>query len=181
MTGRGVLAKIYIRQALTVDNYADKMRPLDAAGEVEMNFYLVFEGYWRVPSSGVAPWPGVYCVYVFRSLSSYRLLYIGEASEVEMRIINHKQKSDWKKAARGHRLYFSAAKMPSDTDRRRAAAAMINHHKPPCNDEYTDFFPFSETAITTKGENLNLDEAFTVNKDASSREVHPGSHAAHPC
>ena len=156
------------------------MRTINVVGEADMNFFLAFEGYWRVPSSGVAPWPGVYCVYVFRSLSSYRLLYIGEASEVEMRIINHTQRSRWKKAARGHRLYFSAAKMPSEPDRERAAAAMINHHKPPCNDEYTDFFPFSKTTITTNGENLNLDEAFTVNKDASSQEVRAGSHAAHP-
>ena len=61
-----------------------------------MQYDLTFKGYWKVPSSGVAPWPGVYCVYVFRSLSSYRVLYIGEASEVEMKVLNHKDRSRWK-------------------------------------------------------------------------------------
>lgn len=132
---------------------------------------LIFKGYWRVPSSGVAPWPGVYCVYVFRSLSSYRVLYIDEASEVEMKVLNHKDRSRWKKAARGHRLFFTAARMLEAPDRRQAAAAMIHRHRPPCNDEYKDAFPFPETTVTTAGENLALEEAFTVETSTSPREV----------
>ena len=157
------------------------MRQVSMYEEAAMQYDLDFNGYWRVPSSGVAPWPGVYCVYVFRSLSSYRLLYIGEASEVEMRIINHTQRSRWKKAARGHRLYFSAAKMPSAPDRRQAAAAMINHYKPPCNDEYTDVFPFPETTVTTAGENLKLEEPFTVGANDPPQKGCSRTQESHPC
>ena len=146
-----------------------------------MQFFLTFKGYWRVPSSGVAPWPGVYCVYVFRSLSSYRVLYIGETSEVESELVGHKLQSRWKRVAKGHDLYFSAAKMPSASDRKQAAAAMINHYKPPCNDEYKDIFPFSETTITTAGENLKLEEPFTVGASAPPRKGRPRAQETHPC
>ena len=132
-----------------------------------MQYDLTFKGYWRVPSSGVAPWPGVYCVYVFRSLSSYRVLYIGESSEVESELVRHKLESRWKRVARGHDLYFAAAKVTSEAIRRQAAAAMIHRHKPPCNDEHKDVFLFPETTITTAGENLALEEAFTVRPRAS--------------
>ena len=135
-----------------------------------MQYDLTFKGYWRVPNSGVAPWPGVYCVYVFRSLSSYRVLYIGEASEIESTLVRHRLEPRWKRAAKGHRLFFSAAKMPSAADRRQAAAAMIHYHKPPCNDEYKDVFPFPETTVITAGENLALEEAFTVKTSTSLNE-----------
>ena len=135
-----------------------------------MQYDLTFKGYWRVPTSGVSPWPGVYCVYVFRSLSSYRVLYIGEASEIESKLVRHRLEPRWKRAAKGHRLFFSATKVPSEADRRRAAAAMIHHHKPPCNDEYKDVFPFPETTVTTAGENLALEEAFTVKTSTSLQE-----------
>ena len=136
-----------------------------------MQYDLNFKGYWKVPSSGVAPWPGVYCVYVFRSLSSYRVLYIGESSEVESNLVRHKLEPRWKRVAKGHDLYFTAAKMPEASDRRQAAAAMIHRHRPPCNDEYKDAFPFPETTVTTAGENLALEEAFTVNTSMSPREA----------
>ena len=136
-----------------------------------MQYDLTFKGYWRVPSSGVAPWPGVYCVYVFRSLSSYRVLYIGESSEIESTLVHHKLEPRWKRVARGHRLFFTAAKMSEAPDRRQAAAAMIHNHKPPCNDEYKDAFPFPETTVTTAGENLALEEVFTVKKSTSPREA----------
>ena len=48
---------------------------------------------------------------------------------------------------------------------------MVHHHKPPCNDEYRDAFPFPETAVTTAGENLALEEAFTVKTSTSPREA----------
>ena len=135
-----------------------------------MQYDLTFKGYWRVPTSGVAPWPGVYCVYVFHSLSSYRVLYIGEASEIESTLVRRRLEPRWKRAARGHRLFFSAAKVPSEADRKQAAAAMIHYHKPPCNDEHKDVFPFPETTVITAGENLALEEAFTVKTSASLQQ-----------
>lgn len=39
---------------------------------------------------------------------------------------------------------------------------MIFKHKPPCNTEYVDSFPFDETTVRTKGENSLLSPDFTV-------------------
>ena len=157
------------------------MRQVSTYEEAAMQYHLDFKGYWSVPTSGVAPWPGVYCVYVFRSLSSYRVLYIGETSEVESELVGHKLQPRWKRVAKGHDLYFSAAKMLSAPDRKQAAAAMINHYKPPCNDEYKEVFPFPETTITTAGENLKLEEPFTVGTNGTPQRGRPRAQEAHPC
>ena len=87
----------------------------------------------------------------------------------------------WKRVAKGHDLYFSAAKMPSAPDRKQAAAAMINHYKPPCNDKYKDVFPFPETTVITTGENLKLEEPFTVGTNDPPQKDRPRTQEAHPC
>lgn len=79
----------------------------------------------------VAPWRGVYCVYVFRSLSSYRVLYIGEAYEIESTLVHHRLEPRWKRIAKDHDLYFTAAEVMSESNRGQGAAAMIYHHRPP--------------------------------------------------
>ena len=38
-------------------------------------------------------------------------------------------------------------------------AAMIYHHEPPCNEEYTDSFPFNRTRIRTGGKRAKAYEA----------------------
>ena len=157
------------------------VRQVSTAEEAKMQYDLDFKGYWRVPTSGVAPWPGVYCVYVFRSLSSYRVLYIGETSEVESELVGHRLQPSWKRVAKGHDLYFSAAKMLSAPDRKQAAAAMIKHYKPPCNDEYKDVFSFPETTVITTGENLKLEESFTVGTNDPPRRGRSRTQESHPC
>ncbi len=39
---------------------------------------------------------------------------------------------------------------------------MIHHHKPPCNVEYVNAFPFDTTTVSTIGKNVKLDGYFTV-------------------
>jgi hypothetical protein len=62
----------------------------------------------------------------------------------------------------GEVLCFNAALVSPAADRERAEAAMINHHKPPCNTKYVSDFPFDETTIATSGTNALLAARFTV-------------------
>ena len=39
---------------------------------------------------------------------------------------------------------------------------MINNHKPPCNVEYVNEFPFETTSVTTSGKNPPMTATFTV-------------------
>jgi hypothetical protein len=43
---------------------------------------------------------------------------------------------------------------------------MINHHKPRCNVEYVNDFPFETTTITTSGKNALMTPTFTVSAKA---------------
>jgi hypothetical protein len=92
-----------------------------------------------------------------------RLLYIGEGADIRDRVTNHEKWQEWQgKLKTGEVLCFNAAPISPAADRERAEAAMINHHKPPCNTEYVNNFPFDETTITTSGKNGLLTAKFTV-------------------
>ena len=132
---------------------------------------LDFEGYWLEAHKASMPAKGgVYCVYASTyysandKVSLRKLLYVGESENVRDRIANHNRLADWKKhLLTGETLCYSFSSV-SSTDRLRAEAAVINHHKPPCNVEYKYSFPFEDTAITTSGANALLSVAFTVKK-----------------
>ena len=130
---------------------------------------LDFQGYWlEVNKGGVPEKAGIYCVYAGTydksadTVSLRELIYVGESYNVGARISNHERLSDWKKRLNtGETLCYSFAGATSE-DRERAEAAVIYHHKPPCNTEYKDSFPFTETIIRTSGRNARLDSCFTV-------------------
>lgn len=134
------------------------------------SYALNFDGYWRTPNiSGLPPSSGIYCVYACthnvqeKTVSIRKLLYIGEAANVKDRVPGHERWQDWEQELRqGEELCFSAALIAPESDRRRAEAAMIHHHKPPCNVEYVDSFPYDQTTISTSGKNAELDSQFTV-------------------
>lgn len=134
------------------------------------NYNLNFEGYWRARNkSGLPAQSGIYCVYASTynagndTVNLNRLLYIGEADDVRLRIAGHERWTDWEKKLQvGEELCFSAALVSPMTDRQRAEAAMINHSKPPCNIEYVNSFPFDTTSIMTGGKNAELANSFTV-------------------
>lgn len=134
------------------------------------SYALTFDGYWREPNiSGLPAKSGIYGVYACtynesgRTVSINRLLYIGEAGDVQGRVAGHEKLPAWKRQLKqGEVLCFNAALISPETDRQRAEAAMIFKHKPPCNTEYMDNFPFDATTVTTGGKNGLMHASFTV-------------------
>jgi len=134
------------------------------------NYALDFNGYWRAPNIDSMPaQSGIYFVYACiydantKTVDLKRLLYTGEAADVRDRVANHEKWQEWQgKLKSGEVLCFNATLISPAADRERAEAAMINHHKPPCNTKYVNDFPFDETTITTSGRNALLTAKFTV-------------------
>lgn len=131
---------------------------------------LTFAGYWReVNQAGVPANSGIYLVYrcVHNSdntVTLNKLIYIGEAEDAKERIEGHDKKEEWRgKLQSGEQLCFSFAPV-SSPDRERAEAAMIFRHKPECNEEYTDSFPFDRTTINSTGKCEHIQSSFTVNR-----------------
>lgn len=130
---------------------------------------LEFEGYWREINKGSVPaQSGIYCVYACTynqskdTVTLRELIYVGESENVRDRLANHERLPDWQKRLKvGETLCYSVAAV-SGSDRNRAEAAVIFHHKPPCNTEYKYSFPFEATTIQTFGRNDLLDSSFTV-------------------
>lgn len=95
-------------------------------------------------------------------MSIRELIYVGESLDVHERLASHERVRDWEKRLRyGETLCYSVAEVGSG-DRVRAEATVIYRHKPPCNTECTNRFPFENTVIKTSGMNKFLDTEFTV-------------------
>ncbi len=133
---------------------------------------LNFDGYYsdaQFPLDKFAK-SGVYAVYVAvenpETINIRRLIYVGEAEDVSDRIVKHERKEDWeKKLKNGESLWYSIA-LVNAYDRKRAEAAVINHHSDiikEFNIEYIEHFPFPDTEIIITGNrNKFLDTKFTV-------------------
>ncbi len=129
---------------------------------------LTYDGYWREPNVGGIPaQSGVYSVYACRhnvsagTVTIRKLIYIGESRDVRARIQGHEKWRTWRQHLNpGEELCFNFA--PIVTDRERAEAALIHHHKPPVNTEYVNEFPYPQTTIRTGGRSTLLDGYFTV-------------------
>jgi len=137
---------------------------------MEKSYALNFDGYWREPNiSGMPAQSGVYGVYAATynaaqgTVTLNRLIYIGESSDVRARIRGHEKWPQWKRQLRaGEEICFNVALISGDADRQRAEAAMIFEHKPICNEEYVNSFPFDKTNVTTTGKNALMKSYFTV-------------------
>lgn len=137
----------------------------------EQTFNLNFDGYWREPNiSKIPSRSGEYCVNECThnvsqgTVTIHRLLYIGEAIDVNDRVKNHEKWNEWRRLVnRGNELCFSFAPIES-TYCERVEAALIFKHKPPLNTEYKNSFPFDRTTIITSGSKAKLHERFTVNR-----------------
>ncbi len=135
---------------------------------------LDFGGVFMKPS-GLPVEAGIYCVYACtdkdeKTVTNLKLLYIGESGKsvgIQQRVSTHEKAEEWKKQLpAGQVLCFTAAKVSDRASRERAEAAMIFHHKPPVNDEYTHSFPFDTTTINVTGKTSQLTPSFTVKKEA---------------
>jgi len=137
----------------------------------EQTFKVEFEGYWReLNIGGITAKSGVYCVYECtyneseKTVSIHKLIYIGEAGDVNDRIKNHDLWDNWRNHVReGNQLCFSFGYVES-SNRDRVEAALIFKHKPPENSEYTDSFPFDKTTISLSGRCALLNSNFTVER-----------------
>jgi hypothetical protein len=132
---------------------------------------LEFDGYWReVNKASIPERAGVYLVYVCgydpseKGVTLDNLVYIGEAGNACERIDAHEKWSQWRKhVPEGSQVCFSFAGATSP-DRERAEAALVYHHKPSCNDEYLDKFPFEDTTVKSSGTCALLTKNVTVSK-----------------
>jgi excinuclease UvrABC nuclease subunit len=135
---------------------------------IAKSYALAYEGYWREPNIESLPAKsGVYSVYACthnrsaNTVSITKLIYIGEAINVHSRIACHEKWRGWRRhVGPGQELCFNFA--PILVDRERVEAALINHHKPPENSEYVDYFPYPQTTVSTSGANALLSSYFTV-------------------
>lgn len=130
---------------------------------------LNFKGYWlETQKTSVPEASGVYCVYAgtYRAeidrVSLRELIYVGESSDVRDRLANHERVKDWERRLRTGETLCYAVTTVNASDRERAEAAVIYRHKPPCNVEYINRFPFENTHIETSDRNRFLEAAFTV-------------------
>jgi excinuclease UvrABC nuclease subunit len=138
----------------------------------DQTYNLEFGGYWLARNiNGMPAKSGIYWVYACTynprhdTVSLERLLYIGESENVRSRVSNHESWNDWRRKLKpGEELCFNAALITPDPARERAEAAMIFKHKPPCNSEYVNSFPFDKTTVRTSGKNALLSSAFTVHR-----------------
>jgi len=84
---------------------------------------------------------------------------------MQNRVTNHECWPVWRRQLKqGEVLCVNAALISPDVDRQRAEAAMIFKHKPPCNTEYVDYFPFDTTGVVTAGKNALMQASFVVTR-----------------
>ena len=137
----------------------------------EKTITIKFDGYWRDENKGsLSAMSGVYCVYECthnvqeKTVSIHKLIYIGEAEDVKIRLSNHEKYKDWlKHVQKGNEICFSFGGVGA-TDRARAEAAIIFKHKPPENTEFKISFPFDKTTMNLSGTTALLTSTFTVNR-----------------
>ncbi|MCY4049303.1 MAG: GIY-YIG nuclease family protein [Hyphomicrobiales bacterium] len=130
---------------------------------VENAYSLRFDGYYfKTQTDRLPTTSGIYGVYGLSN--SFRLIYIGESSNVRDRVENHEKRTKWQSKIRtGEKICFNVA-LISSRERQRAEAAMIYKHKPPCNTEHVNSFQFDTTTIRTSGKNACMHDRFTVRR-----------------
>jgi excinuclease UvrABC nuclease subunit len=146
------------------------------------SYALAFGGYWREPNVyGLPAASGVYGVYACthdvsgNTVLLRKILYIGEAADVQARVAGHERWYDWRRQLlRGEELCFNAALISPQADRERAEAAMIYAHKPPLNTEFVNTFPFDVTSVMTSGRNVLMKAQFTVHPTPIGRTLLTG-------
>lgn len=146
-------------------------------------YSLDFKGYWLKPNiDGLPAQSGIYCVYSCTydaqndTVSIKKLIYIGESDNIRKRVKDHEKWDKWRRElGLGQQLCFSAALIGPQSDRERAEAAMIFKHKPPCNTEYVDSFPYDQATVRTSGRNALLSPEFTVHRTNKASSTLLGS------
>ena len=141
--------------------------------EISKTFTQEFRGYWRdINKKDIPKKPGIYFVYVGtyhpleEALSIDKLIYIGEADDVNHRLNEkHEKREFWlPHVKKGNELCFGFTEVTELEYKSRIEAAYIHYHKPKENTENVDYFRHYETTVITntdkKQTKLNL--KFTV-------------------
>lgn len=136
-----------------------------------MSYDLTFDGYWRDRNvASVDSVRGIYVVYACTvnraneqvTLTLHNIVYIGQAQDTKDRLDNHEKKPQWQwQLGQGQELAYSVAQVDGRS-LDRVEAALINHHKPPCNSDFVTAFPFDKTTIQVTGKASLLTPSFTV-------------------
>ena len=85
-------------------------------------------------------------------------------------VSKHEKWSEWRKEVpEGLEICFSFAGATSP-DRERAECALIYHHKPKCNDECKDSFPYQETTVVSTGRHEFIESSITVQKTVKKED-----------
>lgn len=129
---------------------------------------LEFDGYWCEGSDDIPKKSGIYCVYTCVNNPSkdtiiQKMIYIGESNNVSDRISGHEKKSKcWNTKLNSDEVLCYSFAPANEEDRKRAEAALIYKHKPTCNEEYVNEFPYDETTVISTGKTGFLESPFTV-------------------
>lgn len=136
--------------------------------EIDLNFENIYE-VDKVPYEELGR-SGIYAVKrgIVKNckFKARELLYIGESEDISSRLAYHDKKKEWERYLQnGEVLAVAIAFVTSgEDDRKRAEAACIFEHKPPCNTEHTQNFHYEKTKIRTSGRNAKLKQEFVVDR-----------------
>ena len=127
-----------------------------------MDFKIEIQGYYRDESREKFPnISGIYFVYRgtfiphLKSVTLIELLYIGEAENLNKRLMNHERRNDFlSRLQRDENLFYSFANTDSlsENDRLRVEAALIHELLPPLNIKSTESFKYNNTVIHVVGD-----------------------------
>ena len=138
------------------------------------DYTLQFVGYWIDERREYMPvYSGVYCVYACSkrsdgSLDLLRLLYIGNAKNLNSELSHHAKRPLWfASAGAGNDICYSCAAL----DWRSLSvceSALIFQHKPVCNEANKESFLHQATRVRTSGANFLLMADFITQKTQAS-------------
>lgn len=126
-----------------------------------MEFKIEIQGYYRDESREKFPdFCGIYFVYRgtfiphLKSVTLSELLYIGEAEDINKRLVNHEKRNDFlSKLQRDENLFYSFAdtNFLSENERLRVEAALIYELQPPLNIKSMVPFEYDHTIVRVTG------------------------------
>lgn len=127
-----------------------------------MDFKIEIQGYYRDESREKFPnTSGIYFVYKgtfiphLKSVTLSELLYVGEAENINKRLMNHERRNDFlSRLHRDENLFYSFANTDSlsENERLRVEAAFIYELQPPLNIKSTESFEYDDTVIHVIGD-----------------------------
>ena len=123
-----------------------------------MTFNINFKGYWRdINKKGIPSLSGIYIVYdcTYNSetdtVSLNKIIYIGQAENLNERIMTHDKRSDFVRVCGGeNNLCYSIAEL-SVTDLDMVENALVYAQQPSLNDRLKDKYHYSQAEFHLEG------------------------------